>query len=135
MKYYTDGINGYVDARDIVRAMIQLMDRNIYNERFILSTDNISYSELFGTMAKYLGKPAPSVKIPKFVPEMIWRMEAARTWMTRSTPILTREMAQTMQQKYKYTHEKLQKTLDFEFTPLEQSIREICEFYLKEIKL
>lgn len=133
MKYYTDGINGYVDARDIVRAMIQLMDSNIFNERFILSTDNISYSELFGTMAKYLGKPAPSVKIPKFVPEMIWRMEAARTYITRSTPILTREMAQTMRQKYKYTHDKLQKTLDFEFIPLEQSIREICGFYLKEI--
>lgn len=134
MKYYTDGINGYVDARDIVKAMIQLMDRNIFNERFILSTESISYLELFGTMAKYLGKPAPAVKIPNIVTEMVWRMEAARTFITRSTPILTREMAHTMKQKYFYTHEKLRKTLDFEFIPLEQSIREICGFYLKDIE-
>jgi len=133
LKYYTDGINGYVDVRDIVKAMIQLMDRNIFNERFILSADNISYQQLFGLMAKYLGKPTPAVKIPDFVTELVWRMEAARTFFTRTTPVLTREMAHTMKQKYTYSHEKLQKALDFEFTPLEQSIREICEMYLKEM--
>jgi nucleoside-diphosphate-sugar epimerase len=133
LKYYTDGVNGYVDARDIVRAMIQLMDGNIFNERFILSADNISYQQLFGMMAKYLGKPAPSVKIPGFVTGLVWRMEATRTFLTGSTPALTKEMAHTMNQKYSYTHEKLQKTLGFGFTPLEQSIREICGFYLKEM--
>jgi len=133
LKYYTEGINGYVDARDIVKAMIQLMDRNIFNERFILSADNISYQQLFGMMAKYLGKPMPTVKIPDFLTEIIWRMESARTFLTRSTPILTKEMAYTMRQKYSYTHEKLQKTIGFEFTPLDQSIREICELYLKDL--
>ncbi|MCX6246526.1 MAG: NAD-dependent epimerase/dehydratase family protein [Bacteroidetes bacterium] len=133
LKYYTDGINGYVDARDIARAMIQLMDRNIFNERFLLSAGNISYEQLFGMMAKCLGKPAPAVKIPGIVPEMMWRFEALRTFFTRSTPILTREMAYTMGQKYLYTHDKIKKALDFEFTPLDQSIREICEIYLKEL--
>jgi dihydroflavonol-4-reductase len=133
LKYYTDGLNGYVDARDIARAMIQLMDRNIFNERFILSADNISYQQLFGMMAKYLGKPAPAVRIPNFVPQIFWRLEAARTFFTRSTPELTKEMAHTMTQNYSYTHEKLQKALNFEFTPLEQSIRETCEIYRKEI--
>ncbi len=134
LKYYTDGINGYVDAGDIAKAMIQLMDRNIFNERFILSADNISYQQLFGMMAKYLGKPAPALKIPSFVTNVVWRMEAARTFLTRSTPVLTKEMAHTMRQKYSYTHEKLRKTIGFEFTPLEKSIREICEFYLKEMR-
>jgi nucleoside-diphosphate-sugar epimerase len=133
LKYYTDGINGYVDARDIVKAMIQLMDRNIFNERFILSADNISYQQLFGMMAKYLGKPAPAVKIPDFVSEMVWRMESVRTFITRSTPVLTKEMAHTLRQRYSYTHEKLRNALGFEFTTLEQSIREICEIYLKEM--
>jgi len=132
LKYYTDGINGYVDARDIVKAMIQLMDRNIFNERFILSADNISYQQLFGMMAKYLGKPAPAVKIPDFMTDMVWRIDATRTFITRSAPVLTKEMAYTMRQKYSYTNEKLRKTLGFEFTSLEQSIREICGIYLQE---
>ena len=84
-------------------------------------------------MAKYPGKPAPAIKIPHSVTTMVWRMEAARTFFTRSTPLLTKEMAHTMRQKYSYTNEKLRKTLGFEFTPLDKSIREICELYLNEI--
>jgi nucleoside-diphosphate-sugar epimerase len=122
-----------VDVRDIAKAMIQLMDKSIFNERFILSADNISYQQLFGMMAKYLGKPAPGIKIPNFVTEMVWRIEAARTFFTKSTPVITKEMALTTQQKYFYTNEKLRKTLGFDFMPLEQSIREICEFYLKDL--
>jgi nucleoside-diphosphate-sugar epimerase len=133
LKYYTDGINGYVDARDIAKAMIQLMDRGIFNERFILSADNISYKQLFGMMAKYLGKPAPAIKVPNFVTDIVWRIEAARTFFTKSTPIITKEMALTTQQKYWYTNEKLRNALGFDFIPLEQSIREICELYLKEM--
>jgi dihydroflavonol-4-reductase len=133
LKFYTDGITGYVDVRDVGKVMIQLMDRNIFNERFILSADNLFFQQLFGTMAKYLGKPEPAIKVPDFVTEMLWRIEAARTFITRSKPLLTKEMAYNLRQKYSYTHEKLQKTLGFEFTPVEQSIREICELYLKEM--
>jgi dihydroflavonol-4-reductase len=108
------------------------MDRNIFNERFILSAGSISYTQLFGSMAKYLGKPAPSVRIPDFVTALVWRLETARTFITHSTPFLTKEIAHNMWQNYTYTNEKIRKTLDFEFLPIEQSIREICEIYLKE---
>jgi nucleoside-diphosphate-sugar epimerase len=60
-------------------------------------------------------------------------MESVRTFITRSTPVLTKEMAHTLRQRYSYTHEKLRNALGFEFTTLEQSIREICEIYLKEM--
>jgi nucleoside-diphosphate-sugar epimerase len=83
-------------------------------------------------MAKYLGKPAPSVKVPKTITGLVWRFESARTFLTGSTPELTREMAYTTGQKYTYSNEKLRKALGFEFTPVEQSIREICEFFLKD---
>jgi nucleoside-diphosphate-sugar epimerase len=133
LKYYTDGINGYIDARDIAKAMIQLMDQNIFNERFILSAENISYQQLFGTMAKYLGKEPPVVKVPHFISSIAWRIEVVRTFFTRSTPFFTKEMAITTGQKYFYTNEKLKNTLGFEFTPVEQSIKEICEIYLNEM--
>jgi len=133
LKYYTDGITGYVDVRDIAVIMIQLMDKNIFNERFILSAENLSYLQLLGMMAKYLGKPVPAFKVPTFMTEIIWRMEAIRTFFTRSTPVLTKDMATTLGQEYYYTHEKLRKTLGFEFTPIEQSIRDICQKYLEDI--
>ncbi|MGA3012590.1 MAG: hypothetical protein ABSD71_01005 [Bacteroidales bacterium] len=133
LKYYTDGITGYVDVRDIAKSMIQLMDQNIFNERYILSAENISYRQLFGTMAKYLGKEPPVVKVPHFITSIVWRIEVVRTFFTRSTPLYTKEMALITRQKYFYTNEKLKKTLRFDFIPVEQSIKEICEIYLNEM--
>jgi len=47
LKYYTRGVNGYVDVRDLSKVMVRLMDRNIFGERFIVSAENLSYEQLF----------------------------------------------------------------------------------------
>ena len=133
LKYYTRGVNGYVDARDISKAATGLMDRNLFGQRFICSADNLSYQELFSMMAKYLGKPAPKVNVPASMTAIAWRVEAVRAFLTGARPEVTREMAVTTSQEYRYSSEKLCKTLGFTFRPAEESIKEICGIYLKEI--
>ena len=134
LKYYTRGVNGYVDARDITKAMISLMDRNIFGQRYICSADNVSYQDFFTLIAKYLGKPAPTVNVPPSMTSIAWRVEAVRAFLTGSKPEVTREMATTTSQIYTYSSAKLCKTLDFTFRPVEESIREICNIYLSENK-
>ena len=133
LKYYTRGVNGYVDVRDITRAMIALMEGNRFGERYICSADNLSYQFFFGLIAKHLGKPAPSVNVPPSMTALAWRIEAARAFITGSTPEVTREMATTTSQVYKYSSEKLCNELQFQFRPVEDSIREICGFYLNDL--
>ena len=41
LKFYTNGSNGYVDVRDVVEIMHQLMKSEIHSERFIVSAENI----------------------------------------------------------------------------------------------
>jgi len=132
LKYYTRGINGYVDARDVARAMIRLMDGNIFGERFIVSADNLTYQEFFALVAKHMDKPAPSVNVPPALTGIAWRVEAVRSFLTRAKPEVTREMAITTSQVYEYTSEKIRKRLGFEFIPVEESIREICGFFLAD---
>jgi hypothetical protein len=84
-------------------------------------------------MAKYLNKPAPSVSVSPVLSSVAWRVEAFRSLLTGSKPEITREMAVTASQTYKYTSEKLCKTLDFKFRSVEKSIEEICGFYLRDI--
>ncbi len=132
LKYYTRGINGYVDVRDVSRAMILLMESDISKERFIVSSENCSYQQLFEYMAKYLGKPAPSINVPPALTGLAWRVEAVRSFIMRSKPEVTREMATTTAQVYTYSNEKLRKALGFEFKPIEQSIKEISEIFLKD---
>ncbi len=132
LKYYTRGVNGYVDARDISKAMIGLMDGNHFGERFICSAANLSYQDFFGLIAKHMGKPAPSVNVPPAMTSVAWRVEAVRAFLTGSKPEVTREMATTTSQVYTYSSEKLCRTLDFEFRPAEESIREVCTFFLHD---
>jgi nucleoside-diphosphate-sugar epimerase len=134
LKYYTRGVNGYVDVRDLVKAMTMLMDENHFRERFVCSAENLNYQDFFSLIAKHLGKPAPSVNVPNAMTAIAWRVEAVRTFFTGSTPEVTREMAITTAQVYAYSSEKLRKTLGFEFRPAEDSIREICGFYLNDLK-
>jgi len=46
-KFYTPGGIALVDVRDVVEAMLQLMDSDIENERFILAGTNIYQKEFF----------------------------------------------------------------------------------------
>jgi dihydroflavonol-4-reductase len=133
LKYYTRGINGYVDVRDLSRAMITLMDGNIFRERFVVSAANLSYQEFFEAVAKHMGKPAPAVNVPPAMTGIAWRVESVRSFLTGGKPEITREMAITTSMEYKYSNEKLLKRLDFKFTPVEESIREICSCYLRDV--
>ncbi|MFZ4520867.1 MAG: NAD-dependent epimerase/dehydratase family protein [Bacteroidales bacterium] len=135
LKYYTRGVNGYVDARDISKAMIGLMDGNHFGERYICSAGNLTYQEFFSLIAKHLGKPAPAVNVPPAMTDIAWRVEAVRAFLTGSKPEVTREMATTTSQIYTYSSAKLCKALNFSFHDVEDSIREICQCYLADIEL
>ena len=132
LKYYTRGINGYIDVRDLSKAMRMLMESDISGERFIVSSENCSYQQVFEYMAKHLGKPAPKINVPPALTDIAWRVEAVRSFIMRTKPEVTKEMATTTAQIYTYSNEKIKKAIGFEFKPVEQSIKEICEIFLKE---
>ena len=132
LKYYTRGINGYIDVRDLSKAMRMLMESDISGERFIVSSENCSYQQVFEYMAKHLGKPVPKINVPPALTDIAWRVEAVRSFIMRTKPEVTKEMATTTAQIYTYSNEKIKKAIGFEFKPVEQSIKEICEIFLKE---
>jgi dihydroflavonol-4-reductase len=133
LKYYTRGVNGYVDVRDLSKAMISLMDGCFFRERFVVSAANLSYQEFFTEVAKQMGKPGPTVNVPPAMTGIAWRVESVRSFLTGAKPEITREMAVTTSMEYRYSNEKLLKRLNFRFTPIEESIRDICKCYLSDI--
>ncbi len=132
LKYYTQGVNGYVAVRDVAKAMILVMEKNLFNNRFLLSADNLSYQVLFALMAKHLHKPAPSVNVPPFMSGIAWRIEYLRSLLMHTKAEISKEMAVTSTQQYTYSNDKIRKVAGFRFTPIEESIKEICTFYLKD---
>jgi dihydroflavonol-4-reductase len=131
LKVYPPGKNGFVDVRDVARAMILLMQSEIRNERFILNVDNIEYRRLFELMAAAFGKPTPAIKVSAAMSGLAWRLEKLRSMVTGVKPLITKETAHTAVQQYKYSNEKVKKELGFEFTPIEETIGHFCRVFIQ----
>lgn len=129
-KWYTPGINGFVDIEDAARATIMLMESNISEQRFIVNGDTWPFQKLQDTIADAFGKKRPARKTNPFLLSMAWRMEKIKSFFTGKRPLLTKESARVAQSQTWFENGKLLKAFpEFSYTPLEQSIKKACEKY------
>ena len=63
LKYYTNGITGYVGVQDVVEIMLVLMKSNLKNERYILVAENQSFKEIVFAIADEFKIQRPTIKI------------------------------------------------------------------------
>lgn len=130
LKWYTQGKTAFVDVKDLVRAMYLLMQSNITEERYIISTGNFSYEKVFKAMAKALSVQVPSHKATKWMSEIIWRLEYIKEKISGKTALITKETAQTAHAHYSYNAEKfLTQFPHFIYTPLEQTVERMAAKY------
>ena len=127
--FYSNGINGFVDVRDVVQSMIILMKSPINNERFIINGANYSYRRLFELIALNLEKPKPRFAIPNLLLAIWWRIEKVRSIFTGSAPMITKETTRTSQHQNYYSGDKLTEKTGFNYTPPEETIAEACRLY------
>ncbi|UPK70349.1 NAD-dependent epimerase/dehydratase family protein [Chitinophaga filiformis] len=131
--YYTEGINGFTDVRDVAEVMFRLMESDIEGERFVLTTDNWKYYDLFKEMAHQLGKKPPHIAVKPWMAEIVWRLEAIKSKLSGKKALLTKETSRTAQLKVYYSNEKILKALPgFSFTPLQTTIADMCRVFLEE---
>ncbi len=129
--WYTEGVSGFVDVQDVVKAMILLMESEVVGERFILNADNVSYKQLFDEIASCFGKKPPYKKVTPFIANLVWRYEGLKSLFSGVDPLLTRETASTAQAKVYFDNSKLLKQLpQFRYSSISETIERICN-YLK----
>ena len=139
LKYYTKGISGFVDVRDVVKAMILLTGETqfelVKNQRFILNAGNMSYQDFFNTIADGLNKPRPRSFASDIKLHIAWRMARAASFFTGKRPMITREAVTGTNQNNHYSGEKISRTTGFKYRSLEKSISNIAEIFLKDMVL
>jgi dihydroflavonol-4-reductase len=134
LKFYTSGKTGYVDVRDVSRAMIALMESEIQGERFILNGANLPFRTFFDMMHQEFGKPNASIRVSPFLAALGWRTEKIRAMLKGSEPVITQETAKAANYSYEFAADKIKAAIKFEFIPIEQSVKEICGFFKKEME-
>lgn len=130
--FYSEGVMGFVSVNDVVKAMILLMKSDIVNERYILVAENSSFKSIFFQIAQNLGKKPPSIKVTKLMSAIGWRLEILKSILTNNMPTLTKHAAKSIHDKRYYSSEKIQKTLNFNFETISETIKSVCVLYKSE---
>ena len=124
-RYFPLGTTGYVDARDVARFMIKLMESDISDERYILNAANLSYKDLFSKIAAVLDKKAPDSEVGNFKKEIAWRLDWLKSKMTRSERLITKSSATHTSRTFLYENQKSTQIFDFQYIPIEKTIAEM----------
>lgn len=129
LSFYPMGSNGFVDARDVANGLLTLMEKDRVNERFILVSENLSYKDLLGMMAKELGVRVPSIHTPYAVGYILYLWFSLTSKLTGKTPLITKELAITASKKYEYDNGKAFEA-GVSFRTLEETVKEVAKKYL-----
>ena len=130
-KYHTKGITGFVGVIDVVTAMIKLMESPIKNERFILVSENISFKKVLFFIASILQKKRPATLLKPWQTELFWRFSKIASFFTAKTPLLSKHTARSIHSVSRYSSEKIKKTIDFDFTAIEDVISNVGKHFFK----
>lgn len=134
--WYSNGVSGFVDVKDVAKSMIQLMQSDISGERFIISAENKSYKEIFDMIAKAFGKKQPHKLVTPSIAKIVWRLEALKSRFTGDDPLVTKETAQSALDEVNFDNSKLKTFLPgFNYRPLEETIAETCAIFQQKLNM
>lgn len=133
LKYYPPGTIACVDVRDVVAILLKLRDEKIYGERFILVSENLSFKDFFTMIADSIGRPRPTKALKPFIGNLAWRLEKFRSKITGNAPLITKDSIRSGFDTTRYSNKKLSAFIDYVYIPVEKSVKDIGQMFLKEM--
>lgn len=124
---YTTGVTGYVDVRDVCRAALTCMDKEYFNERMLLVSENLSYQQLLTTLSKSFGKRPPFIKAGKNMLQAVLLFSRLKQFITGRPSRFTRETLHSSLKKSRYDASATRNKLGIEFIPMDRCIRDVAD--------
>jgi dihydroflavonol-4-reductase len=129
MPFYTNGITGFVDVRDVAQAVELLTKSEIVNERFILNGENLSFKEFFSKISGALNKRAPFLMAGEWMTEIGWRLNSVLCAITGKAPAITKDTARAAHNKSFYSNKKFAELFNFSFRSVDEAVQNTVEWY------
>lgn len=120
------GSTAYVDVRDVAQIAIELMEKSIFGQRFILSSENVKYKQLADKVRQTFNKK-PAKLIPNSVLDLLPFFSAILGWCIPILKLGNRTNVETIKSDSKITNKKIRETLNYTFIPIDKSV----DFHLK----
>jgi dihydroflavonol-4-reductase len=124
-RFYTKGLLNFVDVRDVVAHLARLvldLPALPTTERYILNAGACPLGDFLQEVATAFGRRPPTVAVPDWAAEIIWRLEHGRAVLTGARPLITRDTARAGRQHIYYDASKAQLATGLGFRPLSETI-------------
>lgn len=132
--FYTNGSSAAISAWDTAACMLALAEKKEFNKRFILTSANYTFKELFSLFHKAFGKKEPYIEAGKMLLTLGRWFDSLRSAITGKEQIITKATLHAGLTQNTFNNSLIKKTLHFEFAPLQETVRFVCGAYLKEKK-
>lgn len=127
MPFYSNGMNGFVDVKDVVQCSIQLMNSDVTAQRFILVGGNYTFKYYFDTIAKAFNVPPPKFVLNKYVGKIAVFSDWLISKISNKKQNLTNENLKVSLENFEYSNQKIKKQFSYNFIPIEESIETIAQ--------
>lgn len=129
LRFYTKGVNGFVDVRDVARVMLKVKENKLFSERYITVGENMSYQKLFETMAKAMNIQPPSIHAKPWMTEIAWRLLRIPSALLGRSAQITKETSKTAHNEYYYSNKKIKEASRHEFYNMRESVDNAVAFH------
>jgi nucleoside-diphosphate-sugar epimerase len=126
--YTFSGGTSYIDVRDVAKISVELMEKNIFGERFILVSEDKKYKEVSDFIRTNLGKPKAKV-LPKWVLEIGVALNFFFGWLVSPLQMANKVNIKSVTEFNKISNRKIKEKLNFEFISVEESLAFHVENY------
>jgi dihydroflavonol-4-reductase len=129
-RFYTKGLLNFVDVRDVVAHLLRLtleLPVGPTTERYILNGGAYPLGDFLRAAATAFGRRPPTVAVPDWAAELIWRLEHGRAVLTGARPLITRDTARAGRQHLQYDASKAQIATGLGFRPLAETLAWVAE--------
>lgn len=127
------GGTSYVDVRDVAEISVELMERNIFGERFVLVAENAKYEEV-GNLIRYHLKKNPLKVLPNWVLTVACWFNVFLGWLIAPLKIANKVNITAVKECSDISSQKVKDKLGYVFTSLENSIAFHIENYIQDKK-
>lgn len=133
--FYTNGVKGYVDVRDVARAAVGLAEMpQAIGKRFIVSAENLTFGTLFSMAARISDHWPPLIPVGRRVLTGIYKVEKLlNKWFGRR-PILSETLIANACDESYYDNSRMKNLLNFTYTPIRETLERVVHYYKGQTK-
>ena len=133
MNYYPSGKTGFICVKDVVKIMHELMEKNIFSERFILVAENWSFKKFFKEVSVSLNLNPPTKEAGKTLMTVALILDYINSLFLGKRRKLNSASIKSSTSTSHYSNNKISSKLHYNFIKIEKSIQETCKIFKNKL--